>query len=176
MEEKSVRTIIFCFLVLVVVFLSLAVRCFYVQYIQNEHYTGIGTKQQRGRLIKKPRRGAILDGGGRVLAASKKVRTIFAEPRAVDEKTLNTSVKLAPIVKTSVKLAPIVKMQATTIIKLIRESRNPGFVRIKVDATATQCDAARQIFGIGVETGWQRSYPGGRPAYPVETTEQQRSK
>jgi cell division protein FtsI (penicillin-binding protein 3) len=156
MDEKSVRTIIFCFLVLVVLFLSLAVRCFYVQYVQNEHYTEVCTKQQRGRLIKKPRRGAIFDRNVRVLVASKRIRTIFAEPRAIKD-----------IVNTSVKLAPIVKMRATTIIKLIRESKNPGFVRIKVDATATQCDAARQIFGIGVETDWRRSYPVGRVATHV---------
>jgi cell division protein FtsI/penicillin-binding protein 2 len=153
MDEKSVRTIISLFLVLVVAFLSLTVRCFYVQYVQNEHYTEVCTKQQRGRLIKQPRRGAILDRSGRVLAASRSVRTIFAEPRAIQD-TLNTSVKLAPIVR----------MRATTIIKLIRESKNPGFVRIKVNAAATQCDAARQIFGIGVETDWQRSYPVGRLA------------
>jgi cell division protein FtsI/penicillin-binding protein 2 len=150
MDEKSVRTIISLFLVLVVVFLSLAVRCFYVQYIQNEHYTEVCTKQQRGRLIKQPRRGVILDRIGRVLAASRSVRTIIAEPRAIKD-TLNTSVKIAPIVR----------MRATTIIKLIRESKNPGFVRIKVNAAATQCDAARQISGIGVETDWQRIYPVG---------------
>ena len=163
MNEKSVRTIIFFLLVLVVTFLSLAGRCFYVQYVQRDHYTEVCTKQQRGRLIKKPRRGAIFDGGGRVLAASRKVRIIFADPREIKD-TLNTSVKLDPIVNTSVKLNPIVKMSATEIIRLIRESGNPRFVRIKVDVTATQCDAARQIFGIGVETDWQRSCPVGRLA------------
>ena len=151
MNEKSIRTIIFFFLVLILGLLSLGWRCFYLQYSQNEHYSEICTKQQRGCLIQTPQRGVILDCGGRVLAASNQVRTIFAEPRAIED-----------VVNTSVKLAPIVKMRATEIIKLIRESRNPGFVRIKVDATEAQCSAARKIHGIGIETGWLRTYPTGR--------------
>lgn len=153
MNERSIRTIIFFFLVLILGFLSLGGRCFYLQYARNEHYSEICTKQQRGCLIQTPQRGVILDCGGRVLAASNQVRTIFAEPRAIKD-----------VINTSVKLAPIVKMRATEIIKLIRESRNPGFMRIKVDATEAQCSAARKIHGVGIETGWLRNYPMGRLA------------
>ncbi len=151
MNERSIRTIIFIFLVLILGFLSLGWRCFYLQYTRNEHYSEICTKQQRGCLIQTPQRGVILDSGGRVLAASNQVRTIFADPREIKD-TLNTSVKLAPIVK----------MRATEIIRLIRESGNPRFVRIKVDATEAQCSSARRIHGIGIETGWLRNYPTGR--------------
>ena len=153
MNERSIRTIIFFFLVLILGFLSLGGRCFYLQYARNEHYSEICTKQQRGCLIQTPQRGVILDCGGRVLSASNQVRTIFAEPRAIKD-----------VLNTSVELAPIVKMRATEIIRLIRESHNPGFVRIKVDATEAQCSAARKIHGIGIETGWLRNYPMGRLA------------
>ena len=156
MYERSVRTIIIFFLVLVVAFLSLGGRCFYLQYVKNEHYVDLSTKHQRGRLIKQPQRGVILDCCGRLLAASNRVRIIFADPRAIKD-TLNTSVKLAPIVK----------MRATEIIRIIRESRNPGFTKIKVDATAEQCSAARKIFGVGVQSDWQRYYPMGRLAVHV---------
>lgn len=150
MNERSIRAIIILFLLLLVVFLSLAGRCFYLQHVRSEHYVDLCIKQYRGRLIKTPQRGVILDNGGRVLAASNRVRTIFADPRVIKD-TLNTSVKLAPILK----------MSATEIIRLIRESGNPGFVRIKVDATEAQCNAARKIYGIGVQSDWQRSYPTG---------------
>ena len=153
MNEKSVRAIIILFLLLLVVFLSLAGRCFYLQYVRSEHYVDLCINQYRGQLIEAPQRGVILDSGGRVLAASSRVRTIFAEPRVIKD-TLTTSVELAPIVK----------MRATEIIRLIRESGNPGFVRIKVDATEAQCDAARKIYGIGVQSDWQRIYPTGRLA------------
>jgi cell division protein FtsI (penicillin-binding protein 3) len=58
-------------------------------------------------------------------------------------------------------------MSATEIIRIIRESRNPGFVRIKVDATEAECNLARKIHGIGIETGWLRNYPMGRLASHV---------
>jgi cell division protein FtsI (penicillin-binding protein 3) len=92
----------------------------------------------------------ILDRSGRVLAASNRVRTVFAEPRVIKD-----------VLNTSVELAPILKMRATEIIRLIRESGNPGFVRIKVDSTSAECDAARKIYGIGVQSDWQRHYPTG---------------
>ncbi len=153
MNERSIRTIIFIFLVLILGFLSLGGRCFYLQYAKNAHYSEICMKQQRGCLIQTPQRGGIFDCGVRVLAASNQVRTIFAEPRAIKD-----------VLNTSVELAPIVKMSATEIIRLIRESRNPGFVRIKVGATEAQCNAARRIHGVGIETGWLRNYPMGRLA------------
>jgi cell division protein FtsI/penicillin-binding protein 2 len=151
MYDRSVRTIIIFFLLLIAAFLSLAGRCFYLQYVRSDHYIDVSTNQQRGRLIKEPQRGVILDCCGRLLAASNRVRVIYAEPRVIKD-TLNTAVRLAPIVK----------MRATEIIKLIRESKNPGFVKIKVGATAAQCSAARKIYGIGVQSDWQRRYPMGR--------------
>ena len=151
MYDRNVRTIIIFFLLLIAAFLSLAGRCFYLQYVKSDHYIDLSTKQQRGRLIKEPQRGVILDCCGRLLAASNRVRVIYAEPRVIKD-TLNTAVRLAPILK----------MRATEIIRLIRESRNPGFVKIKVDATAAQCSAARKIYGIGVQSDWQRRYPMGR--------------
>jgi len=151
MYDRSVRTIIIFFLLLIVAFLSLSGRCFYLQYVRSDHYIDVSTNQQRGRLIKEPQRGVILDCCGRLLAASNRVRVIYAEPRVIED-PLNTAVRLAPILK----------MRATEIIRLIRESRNPGFVKIKVGATAAQCSAARKIYGIGVQSDWQRRYPMGR--------------
>ncbi|MDH4238891.1 MAG: hypothetical protein OEW48_04965, partial [Phycisphaerae bacterium] len=136
MNMRSARTIIIFFLLLIVAFLSLAGRCFYLQHLRNEHYTDLSTKQQSGRLIREPQRGVILDCCGRLLAASNRVQCIFAEPRVIKE-PINTSVELAPILNLGVKRKSL-KMQATEIIRLIRESKNPGFVKIKVGATAEQ--------------------------------------
>jgi len=154
MNVRSARTIIIFSFLLIVAFLSLAARCVYLQHFRSQYYTDLSTKQQRGRLIKEPQRGVILDSCGRLLAASNRVQCIFAEPRAIIKDPINPSVKLALILN----------MYASDIIKLIRESKNPGFVRIKVGATAAQCAAARKIFGIGVQSDWQRSYPTGRLA------------
>ncbi len=150
---RSARTIIIFFLLLIVAFLSLVARCVYLQHFRSQYYTDLSTKQQRGRLNKEPQRGPILDSPGRILAASNPVQCIFAEPRAIKD-PINVAVKLAPILD--------YKTRASEIIKLIKESKNPGFARIKVGATAEQCSAARKIFGIGVQSDWQRTYPTGR--------------
>lgn len=137
-------------MLLIVAFLSLAGRCFYLQYFKSDYYCSVCTKQQQGRVVQKPRRGVVLDCKGRVLAASNKIQTIFAEPRIINDPK-----------RVSNELAPVVNMGAHEICKLITESKNPGFVKIKVDADANQCDAARKIYGIGVQSDWQRHYPMG---------------
>ncbi len=147
---NSVRIIIFFFVLLIVAFLSLAGRCFYLQLLKSDHYTGICTKQQRKQVTKKPQRGAVLDCRGRVLAASNKIQAIFAEPRVIKgPKSIST------------KLSAIVDMGAHEICKLITESKNPGFAKIKVGASAEQCGTASKIYGIGVQSNWQRHYPMG---------------
>jgi len=126
----------------------LAGRCFYLQYFKGDHYIDVCIMQQRSFYPRIPQRGVILDRRGRVLAASNRIRIIFAEPRLIkDPKT------------TSNKLAPIVDMGAHEICKLITESKNPGFVKIKADADADQASAAGKIFGIGVQYDWRRHYP-----------------
>ena len=147
---KNVRTTIFFLLLVIVVFLSLAGRCFYLQHLRSDHYYSISIKQQQKQVIQKPQRGVIVDCRGRKLAASNKIQIIFAEPRIIeDPKT------------TSVKLAPIVNMGAHEICKLIYESKNPGFVKIKAGAAADECARAGTIYGIGVQSDWQRHYPVG---------------
>jgi len=96
----------------------------------------------------------ILDCRGRVLAASNKVRIVKIEPREVkDAKSLSS------------ELQPILDMGAHEICKLINESKNPGYVKIKADAKASECDAARRISSaVGVESDWRRHYPMGRLA------------
>ena len=153
---KNTRTIISLLLVLIVAFLSLAARCFYLQYVRNAHYRSICTKQQQSYNVQRPQRGVILDCRGRILAGSNKFQTIFAEPRIIKD-----------LESLSGKLAPIVNMTAGEICGLIAESENPGFAKIKVSADENQCDNARKIYGIGVESDWRRHYPTGTLAASV---------
>jgi len=137
-------------------FLALGGRCFYLQYYRSRHYSEASLIQQRSYRNLLPQRGVILDCRGRVLAASNKVQTIFAEPRVIKDAK-----------ETSSALAPIVDVGAHIICQQILESNNPGFVRIKMDANPGQCSAASRIYGIGVQSDWQRHYPMGRLAANV---------
>jgi len=136
-------------------FLALGVRCFYLQYFKSNHYIDLCDKQEVYTRIQ-PQRGVILDCRGRVLAASNKIQTIFAEPRSIEDAK-----------ETSSKLAPIVDIGAHIICQEILESHNPGFVKIKTTADVNECNAARNIFGIGVQSEWQRHYPMGNLAANV---------
>ena len=141
---------------LIVSFLALGGRCFYLQFYRNQHYSEACLKQQRSYRNLRPQRGVILDCRGRVLAASNKIQTIFAEPRAIQDAKAISS-----------ELAPIVDMGAHIICQLILESRNPGFAKIKTTTDADQCSAATKIYGIGVQSNWQRHYPMGHLAANV---------
>ena len=137
-------------------FLALGGRCFYLQYYRNKHFNEACLIQQRSYRNLLPQRGVILDCRGRVLAASNGTQTIFADPQVIeDAKT------------TSSELAPVVDMGAHIICQLILESRNPRFAPIKVGASTEECDQARKIYGIGVQSDWQRYYPMGRLAANV---------
>jgi len=151
---KSVRITILFSLLLIGAFLALAGRCFYLQFLRNDHYIGKCLEQQQGWVPHKPQRGVILDCRGRVLAASNKILIVKVEPRRVkDAKSLSS------------ELQPILGMGAHEICKLINESKNPRSVKIKVDAEPSECDAARRISSaVGVESDWRRYYPMGRLA------------
>ena len=133
--------------------LSLGGRCFYLQRFKSAHYHSVSIKQQQKLVTQRPQRGEILDCRGRVLAASNQIQIIFAEPRIIKEPK-----------NTSIRLAAIVNMGAHEICQLIAESKNPGFVKIEIGAGANECRAARKIYGIGVQSDWQRYYPAGRLA------------
>ena len=142
--------------VVVAAFLGLGGRCYYLQYAKADHYAQLSLRQQCSYLPLEPQRGAVLDCRGRVLAASNQIRTIFAEPRVIEDPK-----------ETATMLAPILDMGAHEICKMIYESRNPGYVALKVDAETGQCAMARSIQGIGVESAWRRHYPTGRLASHV---------
>ncbi len=125
-------------------------RCFYLQYIKKDYFCSVSEKQRQKLISEKPQRGVILDRSGRVLAASNKIQTIFAEPRTAKS-----------FERTAAQLAPVVKVEAIQIYNLIKNSGNPGYVKIKVDADKKQCEAASKINGVGVESEWRRYYPMG---------------
>jgi len=143
-------------LLIIAAFLSLAGRCFYLQYLKAEHYYSVSIKQQQTRVTQKPQRGVILDCRGRVLAASDKIQTIFADPLIIEDAK-----------NVSEQLQPVVNISAEQICRLITESKNPRYVKIKTAAEPNQCRAVGKIYGLGVESDWKRHYPMGRLASNV---------
>lgn len=152
---KNIRVSISLLVLLIAAFLGLGVRCFYLQLIEGDRYLSL-CDRQLGRIAQKAQRGPILDCRGNILAASNKIQTIFAEPREIKDRQA-----------VSVNLAPIVKMGARRIYEIITQSKNQGFAKILVGANQQQCQKAGKIYGIGIESDWQRHYPTGNLASTV---------
>jgi cell division protein FtsI (penicillin-binding protein 3) len=138
---------------LIAAFLGLGARCFYLQHIKGDYYNALCLKQQCAYLPLEAQRGAILDDRGRVLAASNQTRQVFVEPGAIKDPK-----------ETANELASILDMGAHDICKRIIYSHNPGYVLLKPDASAGECEAAREIPGVGIQYDWQRHYTTGRLA------------
>ncbi|MHC4212960.1 MAG: peptidoglycan D,D-transpeptidase FtsI family protein [Planctomycetota bacterium] len=147
---RIVRVTICFMLILIVALLSLVARCFYLQYFRNSHYNSQSVHQKRMLVTEYPQRGEILDRRGRVLGASNKYKTIKAERRIIKD-----------AVKPAGLLAPILNIEGMELCRMIEQSRNPGSVKLKENASEEECRQARKIYGIGVDTYWRRYYPMG---------------
>jgi cell division protein FtsI/penicillin-binding protein 2 len=149
------KTALILLLLIGVGFIGVAVRCFYLQYYKNSYYQQTSIRSQQSNFIEQPKRGAILDCRGRILAASYVADTIFVEPRAVGD------------IKAAAKeLAGIIDLSATEISKTILTARNSGYAPIIADIRLTneQRKRIQKIEGIGIESKWKRYYPMGNVA------------
>jgi len=108
-------------------------------------------RQQKALYTQSPRRGTILDARGRLLAVSNRMSVVFADREAMTD-----------IVAACSDLADALDMDPHVVERLIQESRNPRYTRIKVGADPNECAAARKICGVGVQQEWLRHYPMGR--------------
>ncbi len=150
--SKRERTAIIVLVSIVMVaFLGLGFRCYYLQSAVANRYTDQGLGQQFcSYLPLEPQRGAILDSRGRVLAASNQVRIVFADPKEIQEpkETANT-------------LAPILDMGGHEIYKRIVESSSPRYAVLCEEVSRQACEAIQAIHGLGVQQQWRRHYPMG---------------
>jgi cell division protein FtsI (penicillin-binding protein 3) len=131
-------------------FLGLGWRCYHLQYASADHYAQLSLRQQCAYLPLEPQRGAILDCRGRVLAASNQIRTVFADPRIIEDPK-----------ETANSLASVLDLPAHEICKMILDRAGTRYAPVAVGVEAEQAEAARAIEGIGIEYGWQRHYPMG---------------
>ena len=58
-------------------------RLFCLQHYRYDYYRQTSRRQQHAVVTEKPQRGIIVDRRGRILAASNKTETVFAEPGAM---------------------------------------------------------------------------------------------
>lgn len=136
-------------------FIGIGVRCFYLQYYKKDYYKDVSLKAQRSNFTQQPKRGAILDCRGRILAASYVSDTIFAEPRTIVD-----------IKETAKSLSLITDISENEISKSILTARNAGYAPILTDIRLNESQRKQivSLAGIGIENKWKRYYPLGNVA------------
>ena len=156
--SKREMWILGLFLVIVVaVFSALTWRVVDLKYTQREAFEASSRRQKTAMVPEKPRRGQILDCKGRVLAASIESYNVFVEPRRLKEYPDQIQVAAA-------SLQEILNVPGHEICRLIDESQNPGYVKIKAGISPDERALVKAVKlpAVGIETDWIRSYPAGR--------------
>ena len=154
MKAKSVVIVVLA--LLVVIFALFVWRLFFLQRHRISHFQQSSQRQQYSVVREKPRRGAVLDRRGRILAASNKIETVFVEPRLLPS---HDNIK-----EVANQLQQILDYPANEICGVIYESKNPGFVKIIEGITDSQREKIEEsaIRGVGIQSSWKRYYPMGR--------------
>ena len=153
--KREIRVMGLFLTVMVLVFGALLWRVFDLKHNQRPEFLKNSRGQLRGFRPDYQRRGQILDCKGRVLAASIKRYHAFAEPRILKEYP-------DQLLVTAGSLQEILQVPGPDICRIITESNNDGFVKIKSDISDTEREQLRQarLRGIGIDTSrWLRRYP-----------------
>lgn len=148
--KPKLKAVICLFIFLMLIFVALGVRCYFIQYQRHLHFVDVSLTQQKTLTPQQGPRGSIVDVRGNILAAANQVRNVFVDPQIIDE----------PL-KTAYALADILDMPAKEIAETITQNRHSRFRVIKSEATQKECEAVASLKGVGVESEWKRYYPMG---------------
>jgi penicillin-binding protein 2 len=143
-------------ILLVVAFVALFGRFFYLQIIRSEHYLGASEKNRIREMVVQPPRGLIFDRKGEILVDNDPAYSVYGIP--YDLKNADTTYsRLSQILNTPVNdLKTIIKTQANGLFQPVKMKRNIPF-----DMLAQLEEQKLQMPGIEFEVEPQRTYPSG---------------
>ena len=129
---------------------AVAGRLVQVQALDSERFSEIAATQRERRVILSSQRGSLLDRAGQELAISLVRKTIFANPKFINDP--------AAVAAT---LAPIMKLDEAKLIEML--SADSGFVYLarKVEPSIAKAVEDASIPGIEVVSESKRFYPAG---------------
>jgi cell division protein FtsI/penicillin-binding protein 2 len=154
---KRTPLIVFLFLLLITAFAFLLSRCYRVQFQQHDRFVAQGLRAQKMLNPHHGCRGVILDTCGRILAAPRQIRTVYADPQEIEEPK-----------GVSNALSDILDMGAHVICQRITDSRNPRYVVLKKEVELEEGIRAKRVHrGVGFQNNWVRDYPMGSLASHV---------
>lgn len=153
------KRIIICSVGLILMFLTLIVRLYYIQIVQYNRFTEIKAKQYISTKDIEPKRGFIYDRNGKELAISVDVDSIYADPHKFkdDNKRLETVRKLSSVLGID---------ESELIDKLLTKGSFVWIARKVTDEMGKQVKELN-IKGIEFVKEGKRFYPDGKLANQV---------
>lgn len=144
------KRILIAFIALVVVFIALFGRLFYLQIIDGGMLRARAAEQWYRDLPLKAARGKILDANGQVLADSADVFTLYARPNAVKNKEYAAS-----------EISDALGMSTDKVLELLSRRVGEVTVKRKIDAQTALKLRDKNINGLYYTLDTQRNYPFG---------------
>lgn len=138
-------------LLLMAAFLSLVVRGFYLQIINNEFLQEKGDSRYRREIEISASRGKILDRNGDMLAVSTPMKSIWAIPS--DARSLSPEQRR--------QLADLLGMSVRDLEGKLASEKTFVYVRRQVSPEVAERIAALKLAGIHQEKEYRRYYPTG---------------
>lgn len=136
-KQNPVQTIFPRYMFIVALFVIwigiIGIRLVHLQVNQSDLYRNQALSQRRIKVESKMLRGFIFDRTGRVLAGSKKVRSLYADPRYIDD-----------VASFSQRIAANLKVKQEDIANIILEAQEKQKVRIAV-ALKLEEDIAQKV-------------------------------
>ena len=149
---------------IVVIFLLLVIRLFYLQFIDNEHLSELALKQQSSSELITSKRGNIYDSSGIPLAISETVDTITINPKKIKGKTDEKTAELKKLVAKG--LSEIFELDYDEVYKKVTSTASSETIIKKVEL-----DKVKQLeqwmkdnkitIGINIDEDSKRYYPYG---------------
>ena len=140
--------IISIFLLLLLSLGGVAGKLFFLQIQQRDRLSERATKQYERRLPIVSRRGTIYDRGGRELAVSLRVASVFAQPAAIENPE-----------GTAKALAPILGQPATHLLSLLTSDKLFVWLERQVEPAQSEAIKDLNLKGIGLYPESRRYYP-----------------
>jgi len=128
---------------------TILARAYQLQILQKDRLVAMARAGYIGSIKMLPKRGAIYDRKGHVLALSVEVESIYAHPNRITEKH-----------KTARQLSHVLGERRGKILKLLKGQRPFVWVKRRIDPDRAERVRGLKLKGIGLTTETKRCYPG----------------
>ncbi|QOX65152.1 stage V sporulation protein D [Anoxybacterium hadale] len=169
------RRLIFLFMIINVVLISLAFRIGWVQIVSGEKYEKIAKEQQTRDQFVPAKRGSIYDRNGKELAVSAVTHSVWVRPAALTNPR-SKKTKEDQLTETAAALASILSLDQDSVRASMNTKRNLVKIAKYVEKEKVDQIRDRGLYGVEITEEVKRYYPMGAFAAHVlgSTTDENR--